>query len=201
MDLFLVRHASSQRKSLDVWGRLYDAGLDLAHIEQLDATRTALATLKDRTIFSSPLLRCVESARIIFGIHEPVVILDEIRAYHSGTFEDKSETYVRTYYPAYTDKTFKERFVNPEFGEESISAQALRVRRGLLRILEAATANAVVVTHYSVINIVAGLVALDFDPNHYAEGRIDISEGGLLHLVVEREKLRHALAPHRDGQA
>jgi broad specificity phosphatase PhoE len=194
MEIYLLRHAASLRRTLGVWGRLFDADLDSEYLFQLDNAKTTLSNLAGRTVFSSPLSRCLQSGRFIFGPDEPLIIVPELRAYHSGVLEDKHEEYVRTHYPLYIDKTFKERFTVPQFGEESMAAQALRVRKGLRRILEAGAENVVVITHYSAINIIAGLAAFDFDTSRYAEGKVDVVEGGLVKLTLDRSPLLRALA-------
>lgn len=195
MMLYLVRHGMSLRRRVGMWGRLVDVGLDSAGLGQLEEATLEISRVSDRTVFCSPLLRCIQTARIVCGPQEPIIIVPEFRAYHSGLLENKTETEVRNAHPAYVTASYKERFVSPRFGEESIEEQARRVRIGLMGVLDCETKNCVIVTHYSVINIIAGIVSNELDVKRYAEGLIDVPEGGVVRLSADRVGLDHALAP------
>lgn len=194
MEIYLVRHAASVRKASGIWGRLFDAKLDPDCLYQLDKAKVTLSSLQPRAVFSSPLLRCVQSARIIFGPDEPISVVKELRAYHSGILEELDEASVARLHPTYIGRTFKDKFTNPQFGEESIDAQAQRVREGFRYILQTTPeTTTVIVSHYSVMNIICGLAAFEFDPRGYADGKIDVVEGGLVTLTVDRAALLRAI--------
>lgn len=193
MDLYLVRHATSTRRRADVWGRLVDLPLDAGYPEELAATKTILSGVAEKRVFSSPLLRCTSSAEFICP-GEPIEIVDELRAYHSGEFEHRSISFVEVRHPAYAALPFRDRFLAPQHGEESVREQARRVEQGLFRVLGSGTPTAVVVCHYSTINIIAHLAACNWDRDSYADGDYDVTEGGLLHLRVNAPHLTEALS-------
>ena len=190
MDLHLLRHATSVRSQVGIWGRTYDAPLSPAHFAQLDSARVVLARFDRPVVFSSPLLRCVQSLDRVFSAKWPVNIIPEFRAYHSGSFENVTEEYIRTHYPSYLALSYSQRFTSPTFGEESIADQAKRVRIGLLKLLRLGDDTHVVIcSHFSVINIIGNMVQNNFDLTTYGEGRFAVAEGGLLTLRTNNDPI------------
>lgn len=184
MELLLVRHATSARSRLGIWGRLYDAPLLEGFAAQLTETKTALESLDVPRIFSSPLSRCLETAAFIFP-QRTVQIVDEFRAYHSGIFEEETEAFLLENHPEYVSLSYRQRFLRPQFGEESIVAQTSRVARGLVRILNEGGSTLVTVAHYSTINIIANIVMLNWSTDSYADGLFDIAEGAFIRMTVD----------------
>jgi broad specificity phosphatase PhoE len=182
---------------------LVNLPLDVGYAEELAGTKTILSGVADKRVFSSPLLRCISSAEYVCP-GEPIEIVEELRAYHSGEFEHRTISFVEGRHAAYAALTFREKFLTPQYGEESVREQARRVEQGLLQVLGSGTPTAVVVCHYSTINIIAHLAACNWDLNSYAGGDYDVSEGGLLRLRVDAPRLTEALgagtpavSPHR----
>lgn len=192
MDLYLVRHATSTRHKVDAWGRLIDLPLDADFKKELAGTRSVLSCVPTKRVFSSPLMRCIHSAEFVCP-NDSIRVVNELRAYHSGVFEHQSITFMRTHHLAYASLQYRDKFLDPKFGEESIRDQAKRVASGLLRVLRTETPAAVIVTHYSTINIVAHFAARNWDHTQYGDGVYDVTEGGLLHLPVEAPDLIDAL--------
>lgn len=184
MELILVRHATSTRARIGIWGRLFDASLEDGFEDQLAETRSALASIHEPHVFSSPLTRCRETAAFVCPQAE-IQIVDEFRAYHSGFFEEKTETFIRRYCPNYLDLSYRERFVQPRFEEESVAAQADRVGRGLVAVLREDSRTSVVVAHFSTINIIAHIGSLNWDKDTYADGTYDLAEGAFIRIVVD----------------
>lgn len=184
MELVLVRHATSTRSRVGIWGRLYDASLIEGFATQLAETRAALGSLEGSKIFSSPLSRCLETAAFVFP-QKTVQIVKEFRAYHSGIFEEKPEAFIREQHPEYMDLSYRERFLQPQFGEESIAAQTSRVTRGLFEVLEAGDPISVVVSHYSTINIIAHISSLNWDADTYGDGTYNVVEGSFIRKAVD----------------
>lgn len=198
MDLYLVRHATSTRARVGVWGRLVDVPLEHGAERQLVSARSAVAAVRDPTVFSSPLSRCRETARLVCP-GQKVRVIDEFRAYHSGIFEKATEAAVRDHYPQYVTLSYRDRFLQPRFGEESIADQADRVAVGLLKVLRTSTGAAVVVAHYSTINIIAHMVSLNWNQSEYADGVYDLAEGGVIHLAVDSGAVEAGLSHPRPG--
>lgn len=194
MYLHLLRHATSVRSQVGIWGRTYDAPLSSAHLGQLDATRDILALLDAPTIFSSPLLRCIQSLDYSLKSKWPVNVIPEFRAYHSGSLENLTEAYIATHYPNYLTLSYSARFTSPLFDEESLAEQTKRVKIGIRKMLPlVASPDAVICSHFSVINIIANIVVNNFDLTTYGEGRFAVPEGGLLTLHAYDSQLREAL--------
>jgi len=190
--LYLVRHATSRRARIGVWGRLVDAPLEDGFAAQLSRTRADLASVPDPAVFSSPLRRCRETARLLIP-DRPVHVVDEFRAYHSGVFEGETVAFVAQHHPEYLGRSYRQRFLRPEFGEESIADQTVRVARGLLDVLEADAEASVVVAHYSTINIVAHVSALNWDRDTYADGVYDVADGEYIVVSIDPAAIRAGL--------
>ncbi|MFE4577935.1 histidine phosphatase family protein [Streptomyces chartreusis] len=184
MELVLIRHATSTRSRVGIWGRLYDAPLVEGFEEQLAATRAELECLEDPKVFSSPLLRCLETAAFILP-RKAVDIVDEFRAYHSGFFEEKTEDFIREHNPEYMSLSYRDRFLRPHFDEESLEAQASRVKRGILKVLGEGDPTLVIVAHYSTINIIAHISSLNWETDTYADGTYDVAEGAFIRKAVD----------------
>lgn len=192
-ELVLIRHATSMRAQLGMWGRQFDAPLASGFESELAETKAALWNLDKPIIISSPLARCRETAAFVFPEH-PIHVIDEFKAYHSGQFENVTEAYVREQYPWYLERTFRDRFLEPGFGEESIGAQAGRVASGLAHALGAYQGTLVIVAHYSSINIIAHLVAGNFEPLTYADGTYNLRDGEFIRLPFNPSVVRANLA-------
>ncbi|TDB93196.1 histidine phosphatase family protein [Actinomadura sp. 7K534] len=184
MKLFLVRHAASTRARLGIWGSLFDAPLEDGFEDQLAETKSALASIQDPKVFSSPLSRCRETTAYIYP-HADVRIVEEFRAYHSGIFEGKTEAFVREQCPHYMDLSYRERFLRPRFEEESVDAQAGRVGKGLVKVLREGSQTSMVVAHYSTINIIAHISSLNWNKGTYADGVYDLKEGAFINVTID----------------
>lgn len=184
MELILVRHATSARARLGIWGSLFDAPLEDGFEGQLAATRAALTSMNELKVFSSPLTRCRETTAFVCP-HAEIQIVDEFRAYHSGIFEGKKEAFVREQCPGYMALSYRERFLRPRFKEESVAAQASRVGRGLLKVLRDGGRTSVVVAHYSTINVIAHIGSLNWNRDTYADGVYDLKEGAFMKIAID----------------
>jgi len=124
-----------------------------------------------------------------------VNIIQEFRAYYSGSLETVTEAFVAEHFPHYLEMSYSERFTSPSFGEESIAEQTRRVRLGLAKMLPLATQNNVIVcSHFSVINIIGNIIANNHDLATYGEARFKVPEGGVITLQADPGALREALA-------
>lgn len=184
MELFLIRHAASTRAKEGVWGRLYDAPLDKGFELQLAQTRSALQFTYPLRIVSSPLLRCRETAGFLFP-GSRIEIVDEFRAYGSGVLENETEQFVLEHHPGYLRLSYGERFLRPKFKEESLEAQALRVARGLLKVLNESQRSTAVIGHFSSLNIMAHIASHNWDLETHGSGTYDISLGGYIRIVID----------------
>lgn len=183
MKLYLIRHAKSLRAKMGAFGRTVDVDIDQDFLSQCDEARSFLALRSFEAIATSPLARCRSTLKQIFGTDRRFTEISDFRAYHSGALEDKSEEFVIKMYPGYENLPYRDRFLRPKFGEESITEQAIRVRRGLNTLLEKCSGGDVCIcTHYSVINIIGHLAAGNMHSETYGDGSFDVPEGGFIAL-------------------
>ena len=178
MELVLVRHGTSTRAQEGIWGRLYDAPLADGFESQLMRSRLELQDAASSTIVSSPLTRCTQTAAFIFP-DAPVAPISAFRAFHSGIFEHATESYIRERHPQYLELTYRERFLNPRYGEESIHAQVRRVAGGLFDVLDTDDEQ-LVITH--------------------ANGAYDIALGSYFRLLIDPDAVREDIARQLDYQ-
>lgn len=182
MKLTIIRHGKSIRERMNYFGRRHNFGLDHDYDYLIVARARNLKGRRFDAVFSSPLRRCVETLDVAgFGL-APTSIVEEFTAYHSGHFEDKTIDYVNSVDPTYTTRSFRDRFVHPNYGEESIYEQTERIRRGLDRLLSECIAHGhdhvLLCAHFSTINVLFNLLSGNPDVASYAEGKIDVKEGG-----------------------
>jgi broad specificity phosphatase PhoE len=184
LSLYLIRHARSARTKGGAFGRTIDFDIDYDFVHQCNTSRAMLSDLAFDLIASSPLRRCRSTLVQIFGPACNYVVIDELRAYHSGLLEHQTAASVREQHPDYPTLSFRDRFLNPRFGEESIFEQTVRVKTGLRSLLGKFSGERLCVcTHYSVINILANIAVGNFDHTSYGDGHFDVDEGQ--HIAVE----------------
>lgn len=193
--IVLIRHAASTREAEGMWSRLYDAPIIAGAWGQIADTAFALRRVDIDRVISSPLLRCTQTAAMLFP-HHHIDILPELRAYHSGVLDEKTTAAVARDHPEYVRLSFAARFLNPRFNEESMSAQTLRIVTGLAQVLDNDAQVIAVVTHFSCINVIAQVAAGDWNIAAHASGAYDVPYGGYLTLDVERDKVLAGIRKH-----
>jgi broad specificity phosphatase PhoE len=97
--LVLIRHARPEEDGVRVFGRL-DVGLDDAGVEQAAALATTLAEVPVATVYSSPLVRALQTARPLAErlALEPVVVPD-LREIDFGELEGLTLSEVEGRFP------------------------------------------------------------------------------------------------------
>lgn len=199
VELILVRHAASTRAEDGVWGRLYDAPLAEGFEFQLAETKSYLQAAENLRIVSSPLRRCRETAAFVFP-QGNVEIVDEFRAYHSGALEDATEQLIQKQYPEYFKLSYRERFLQPKFNEESIEEQAHRVARGLLKMLDdggdGSGRRTAIFTHFSVLNIIAHIVSQNWNLKTYADGTFNVDLGSFMLIPIDAMAVTRDVRDH-----
>ena len=188
MNLFLLRHAKSLRSKIGMWGRRYNADLDPDYLHDVKESKAVLSKLQEVDVFSSPLIRCINTLKVIVEEKQQIILVDELTAYHSGFFEDKSEAYIREKYPDYLTKTFSEKFCLPQYEEEGIFQQTERILSGFEKLLLQSSKKSIIIsTHFSVINVIANFANENFDKLTYADGRFDVKEGDFICIQLNKE--------------
>lgn len=171
--LILVRHGETEgNSSIRYYGRT-DIGLSQAGREQMRAARAELrkriGEIDSARLFSSPLGRAVESARLVASEDSTPLILEEFRELDFGLFEGLTADEIRLHYPAEYARWNSDR-CSPNFTfpkGDNRAAFATRVGRGLDRMVElwepaSSQVPALVVAHRGVIRtIVKGLTGAE----------------------------------------
>jgi broad specificity phosphatase PhoE len=167
--LILVRHGETEgQSSIRYHGRSDVALSDLGRA-QMRAAREAISRshggLRFQTVFTTPLVRACEGARLIAGETADLVIVEEFAEVHFGLFEGLTAEEIRERYPAEFARWNADRlgadFTYPQ--GESRAAFAARVERGVDRMLAiwspAGAGRALVVAHRGVIRAIVNRLA------------------------------------------
>ena len=162
---FLVRHGETEGESSIRYHGITDVPLSELGREQMRRAARAIETLQSDVnfgkVFSSPLIRASEGARIIVGKTDAsFVTIDEFVEVHFGLFEGLTADEIRERYPDHFAVWNADRlapdYTYPE--GESRANFAARVERGLERVLAIWTAgidgDALLVAHRGVIRAI-----------------------------------------------
>jgi broad specificity phosphatase PhoE len=161
--LILVRHGETEgESSIRYHGRTDVALSELGRAQMRLAARAIGTRRGDRKfahVFSSPLVRASEGARIVAGDSAPPVTIDEFAEVHFGLFEGLTADEIRERYPDEFARWNADRlaptYTYPE--GESRAAFTERVERGLERMLTRWTPrdeDALLVAHRGVIRTI-----------------------------------------------
>jgi broad specificity phosphatase PhoE len=163
MKFFLVRHGETEGESSIRYHGRTDVPLSEPGREHMRLAARAIAARRSGRIFarvfSSPLCRAFEGARIIVGHAAPIVTIEEFAEVHFGLFEGLTADEIRERYPEHfaiwkADRLAAD-YTYPE--GESRAAFAARVERGLDRMLAIWTPrdkDALLVAHRGVIRAI-----------------------------------------------
>ena len=140
--LIMVRHGETEgQSSIRYYGRT-DLALSELGRAQMIAARDALQTRhgapRFTKVFSSPLRRALEGARLIAGAGAPIVTIDEFVEVDFGLFEGLTADEIRTRHPGEFERWNRDRLA-PDYaypGGESRVAFTARVGRGAARMVE-----------------------------------------------------------------
>jgi broad specificity phosphatase PhoE len=161
--LIIVRHGETVGESSIRYHGRSDVALSELGREQMRRTRAAIESLIQPAnfsrVFSSPLIRAFEGARIVAGEATAVTTITEFVEVHFGLFEGLTADEIRDRYPDEFARWNVDRlaadYTYPE--GESRAAFAERVERGLEKMLAAWTPlsdDALLVAHRGVIRAV-----------------------------------------------
>jgi broad specificity phosphatase PhoE len=161
--LILVRHGETEgESSIRYHGRTDVALSELGRAQMRLATRAIGKHRGDKSfahVFSSPLVRASEGARIVAGDSAPLVTIDEFTEVHFGLFEGLTADEIRERFPDEFARWNADRlaptYTYPE--GESRAAFTERVERGLGRMLSLwtpRTEDALLVAHRGVIRTI-----------------------------------------------
>lgn len=122
---------------------------------------------KAEAVFSSPLSRCTQTARLLFPDRDPIVI-DGLIEYNFGEFEGKTAEELQNH-PVFPDWLAGKADVQPPFGESN-NEFANRIATAFIKIvdglLETGVTHSAIVTHGGVIMALMTLFGLPEAPMH-----------------------------------
>ncbi len=195
--LYLVRHGATQLSAEDRFAG--DIGVDLSADGRSQAERLAVR-VRDHSIsaiYSSPLSRAVETARIIAtGCGLEPRVSDGLREIHHGHWEgltrQEVETRFAVEYAAWEEDPFT---FAPEGGESGVSvlARALPALREI--VVRHAGLNVLAVSHKATIRLLLSSL-LGFDPRGYRD-RLDQAPA-CLNVLDFRDPVRARLMLFND---
>ncbi len=161
--LILVRHGETEgESSIRYHGRTDVALSDLGRAQMRLAGRAIEARRGGGTfahVFSSPLVRAFEGARIVAGDSAPIVTINDFAEVHFGLFEGLTAGEIRERYPDEFARWNADRFA-PTYtypAGESRAGFTNRVERGLERMLARWTPrdhDALLIAHRGVIRAI-----------------------------------------------
>ncbi len=136
-------------------------------LQQLEQLKTDAVYPEANTLFSSPLLRCTQTAQTLYPGQNPIIINDLIE-YNFGEFEGKTAAELKNY-PMFPGWLAGEPDIEPPFGESGkafssrICGCFSQIVQGLMKT---GTAKAVIVTHGGVIMTLLSAFGLPEMPMH-----------------------------------
>jgi broad specificity phosphatase PhoE len=140
--LFIVRHGETEGESSIRYHGRNDVALSELGRAQMRLARIHLDSIRERApfarVFSSPMIRATEGARIIAGDSAPLDIIDDFAEVHFGLFEGLTADEISERFPEDFARWNRDRLApNYTYPEgENRTAFAERVERGVDRMLE-----------------------------------------------------------------
>lgn len=198
--LILVRHGETEgQSSIRYHGRTDVALSDLGRA-QMRAARNAIlrhhGSLSFTHVFSSPLIRASEGARLIVGHSIELSMLEEFAEVHFGLFEGLTAEEIRDRYPVQYEEWSADRlgptYTYPE--GESRAAFAERVAKGIEQMLmlwspePGVESSALLVAHRGVIRTVV----------HHLTGHQPTVDLGSIQIIELHETWQPSMLDHID---
>lgn len=144
-----------------------DESLNNEGIEQITQMKQDYTYPVVDVVFSSPLKRCTETAKLIYPAKEPI-LMDGLIEYNFGEFEGKTAEELENH-PVFPSWLAGEKGVAPPFGESNedfskrIATTFIKIVDGLI---ESGITKSAIVTHGGVIMALLSLFGLPEAPMH-----------------------------------
>lgn len=160
--IHLIRHAMTSESQEGKYIGHTDVPLSEAGVAQLESMKEEYIYPVADVVFSSPLSRCTDTARILYP-EAQIVTIDELIEYNFGEFEGRTAEELHEKEELFDDWLRGERDVEPPFGESNADF-AKRVCTAFAAIAEgvmkSGTEDTVIVTHGGVIMTIMAAFAL-----------------------------------------
>ena len=201
----LVRHGESEAAAEDRFAGAIDVPLSERGREQAGKLAQRLAAEPIAAVYSSPLGRTIETARIIAGPHALEVQKSaELREISHGRWEGKRRSEVEALYPEEYRRWDRDPFsFAPEGGETGLAVTA-RALPCLLEIVQRHRGTHVLVTSHKATIRLLLCSLLGFDPRRYRDrldqspaalNVLDFREAGEARLMLFNDTSHYAAAP------
>lgn len=144
-----------------------DEPLSSEGIKQIEQMKTDYKYPPVDAVFSSPLSRCTQTAKLIYPDKEPIV-MDGLIEYNFGEFEGKTADELKNH-PLFPDWLAGKKGVTPPFGESNeefaarIGGTFVKIVDGLIKT---GTTKSAIVTHGGVIMALLSFFGLPEAPMH-----------------------------------
>ncbi len=144
-----------------------DEPLSAEGVEQIAQMKKDYKYPQVEAVFSSPLSRCIETAKQIYPNCEPIVI-DGFIEYNFGEFEGKTAEELENH-PVFPDWLAGKEGVTPPFGESN-EEFSKRIAQTLIKVIDGVIQSGVtktaIVTHGGVIMALLAIFGLPEAPMH-----------------------------------
>ena len=138
-----------------------DEPLSAEGIEQITQMKEDYRYPPVEPVFSSPLSRCTQTAKLIYPNCEPILI-DGFIEYNFGEFEGKTAEELETH-PVFPDWLAGKKGVNPPFGESN-EEFSNRIAHTMIKVIDGAIQSGItktaIVTHGGVIMALLSMFGL-----------------------------------------
>lgn len=165
--LYLVRHGATdanQQRPYVLQGRGIDLPLNDVGRKQAESVGRFLSRMQVHRVFSSPMLRAVETAGTIADYHNvDVTLREELIECDVGQWEGMDWDSIMRAYPEAYQAFMENPAENPYLGGESYGDVLRRVQPAMTEILRHHVGESVVVVAHNVVNraYLASLLGLD----------------------------------------
>lgn len=138
-----------------------DEELSAEGIEQINQMKTDYKYPMVEAVFSSPLKRCTQTARLIYPNCDPIII-DGFIEYNFGEFEGKSAEELESH-PVFPDWLAGKKGVSPPFGESN-EEFSQRIAQTMIKVIDGIIQSGItktaIVTHGGVIMALLSMFGL-----------------------------------------
>jgi alpha-ribazole phosphatase len=171
MDIVFIRHGRTNLNIEGRYGGSLDSPISLEGIEEIKEVSSFISNIKFDYIFTSPLKRAVETARII---GDDFIIDNRLREMDFGVFEGLSHKEVIEKYPV-ESQGWSQDFINYNIPKGESLFNVYKRTEDFIKEVREKHKKILVVTHGGVIGCALSMVL--GGPHHYY--RFKVSHGGV----------------------
>ncbi|MBR4831836.1 MAG: histidine phosphatase family protein [Butyrivibrio sp.] len=154
MKIYITRHGQTDYNKQDLMQGRSDIPLNETGIAQAGATREKIGDIKFDAVYSSPLIRAVQTASVISGLPQEEIIRDE-RIIEADFGKYEAQNYFKIGLPMSLFWTHPEIFPAPK-GVETIKSMVARTSEFLKELEQKDYENVLVVCHGGIIRPIRG---------------------------------------------